>query len=240
MANILITGGASGLGAAAVTKLANNLDNLVYFTYARSKHAAMALQNSAPNICAIHCNFTDEASISALIEQMPGLELQVLINNAVTGFQNTYFHKTPVSEFADSFARNVIPVIRITRQFITLCRKQRYGKIINIITSAVINKPPIGWSEYVANKAYLLSLSNSWAAENAAYNITSNAISPAFMLTGLTSATDDRIVEQMVQQHPLKALLTTSEVADSIAYFTTCSQQVNGVNFVINAASNIV
>lgn len=138
-----------------------------------------------------------------------------------------------------SFQQNIIPTIRITQAFITQARKRKFGKIINIISSANINRPPIGWSEYVANKAYLLSLSKSWATENIKFNISSNAISPGFMLTSLTADTDERIVEQMTEAHPLKKLLTTKEVAETVEFYTRCSQQINGTNLVINAGNDL-
>src|ERR1019366_7084787 len=118
-------------------------------------------------------------------------------------------------------------------------RKKKFGKIINIISSALVNKPPIGWSEYVANKSYLLAMSKAWAAECIKFNITSNSISPSFMLTNLTSDTDERVIEQMKEEHPLKRLLTTDEVAEAVVFFTKSSQQINGTNLVINAGTEI-
>ncbi|MFZ0035366.1 MAG: SDR family oxidoreductase, partial [Sedimentisphaerales bacterium] len=127
----------------------------------------------------------------------------------------------------------------ITQEAIKLFRKKKFGKIINILTSFLINKPPTGLSEYVAKKAYLLSLSKSWAVENADFNISSNCISPSFMQTELTSSMDERIVEQLIKVHPLKRLLRPEEVAESVLFFINSPQHVNGVNLVINAAQDI-
>ena len=95
-------------------------------------------------------------------------------------------------------------------------------------------------SEYVASKNYLLSLSKSWATENAKFNISANCISPSMMLTNLTSDTDERIVEEMQNAHPLKKLITPVEVAESINYLINASQQINGTNMIMNAAADIV
>jgi hypothetical protein len=59
------------------------------------------------------------------------------------------------------------------------------------------------------------------------------------MQTALTSDIDDRIVEQMVQEHPLKKLLTVEETADTVLYLVKASSQLNGVDIVINSATNI-
>ena len=123
---------------------------------------------------------------------------------------------------------------------ITLFRKKKFGKIITILTSAIINKPPLGYSEYAAVKAYIGSLSKSWASENADFNITSNCISPSFMQTNLTKDTDERTIEAIIQLTPLKKLLTTEEVAEAVSYFVSCSQHINGTNLLMNSGSDII
>ena len=60
------------------------------------------------------------------------------------------------------------------------------------------------------------------------------------MLTGLTKDTDERILDQMLQEHPLKKLLTTDEVADAVLYLLHASQHVNGTNLIINAGVDLV
>lgn len=112
------------------------------------------------------------------------------------------------------------------------------GKIINIITEAILGLPPMGYSIYAANKAYLMELSSVWNKEYTRYNITSNCILPAYMGTPFAKV-DDRIVEQMVQEHPLKKLLTPEEVAFGVKFFIDASQQVNGVKLTINVGTKI-
>ena len=97
----------------------------------------------------------------------------------------------------------------------------------------------MGTSVYLAGKAYLEALTKVWATENVKYNITSNTVSPAFMLTGFTSDIDERVVEQIAANHPFNKILTTVEVAESVAFLLNATQQINGVNLVINAGSSI-
>jgi NAD(P)-dependent dehydrogenase (short-subunit alcohol dehydrogenase family) len=132
-----------------------------------------------------------------------------------------------------------MPTLRITKEAIKVFRKKKFGKIINIISSAIINKPLIGLSAYIANKSYLISMSKSWATEGVKFNITSNSISPSFMQTNLTSDTDERVIDQMNKEHPLKRLLTTDEVAEAVKFFIRSSQQINGTNLIINAGADL-
>jgi 3-oxoacyl-[acyl-carrier protein] reductase len=237
--NILITGGASGLGEAVTRSLAAKKEHFVFFTFCASKGKALEIEEEFKNSKAIRCDFKDTDSVSELVGQLAGFSLDVLVNSATTGIIRNHFHKINPPEFAASFKDNVLPVIQITQEAIRHFRKKKFGKIVTILSSFIINKPPVGMSEYTANKNYLFSLTKSWAAENANFNITSNCISPAFMQTALTSDTDERIVEKMIAAHPLNRLLTISEVAEAVEYFVNCSQQINGSNLVINAASDI-
>ena len=92
---------------------------------------------------------------------------------------------------------------------------------------------------YTANKAYLAQLSKCWCKENAKFNITSNCVLPEYMQTAFAEV-DERILEQMKQDHPLKQLLQPKDVAEVVVSLIYASQQVNGVNLPINAAQHIL
>lgn len=240
MKRILITGGASGLGKAITKKLASIENFKVFVTYNNSIDSAVELENSFPNIKSIKCDFSKTEDIDNLLVLINEVGINVLINNALTSLNIQHFHKTNVDIYQNSFLNNVIPTIKITKDVIKICRKKKFGKIINILSSAIINVPPIGWSEYTANKAYLFAMSKSWAIENAKFNITSNCISPQFMHTKLHKDLDTRVVEEIVDKHPLKKILQPEEVADIVFFYVMCSAQVNGTNFIVNAGTSMV
>jgi 3-oxoacyl-[acyl-carrier protein] reductase len=233
--NILITGGASGLGEAITRRAALDLDNRIYFTYNQSLTSAQHIEAEHANTTGIKCDFKDKNDIAELINKIAELDVDILINNAYTGqFLASHFHKTSADDFATSFNDNILPTISITQAAIGVFRKKKLGKIITILSAVLIDSPPIGSAVYAANKAYLQELTKVWATENVKFNITSNSISPGFMLTGLTNSMDERLIEQIINGSPSKKLLTTDEVAESVQYFINADQQVNGENLVIN------
>lgn len=237
--NILITGGGSGLGEAITRVLAKDALNNVYFTYSNSEQNAKKIKSDLSNTIPIKCDFKMESEVSALANKIDDLNIDILINNAYAdNATRTYFHKIPQEDFSLDFVNNIIPTIRITQAALGHFRKKKSGKLITVLTSGLANNPPLGWSCYTANKAYLGSLVKSWAVENIKFNITSNAVSPSFMQTSLTSATDDRIVDQMISNHPLKKLLTVEEVADTILFLTKASPHINGVDILMNHGNN--
>ncbi len=238
--NILITGGASGLGEAITVKLASNNDNLVYFTYAKSKDNAKKIVKKYKNAIPIKCDFKSKEELNFLLAQIEGIDLDVLINNAYTGVAiKTHFHKVDSSDFLIDFENNVIPIIKISQAVISKFRKVKRGKIITILTSYLINQPPIGSSSYVSCKAYIEKLTKSWANENAKFNIQSNSVSPSMMRTSLIEDVDVRLIEQSEQNHPLKKLLEVEDVADTVYFLTSASSHINRIDIPINSATNI-
>lgn len=238
--NILITGGASGLGQAITQKLASETTNKIFFTYNESAQNAKGIETEFTNTTGIQCNFAVPSDIETLQNHINDLDLDVLINNALTGLTQNHFDKIAPETFLDSFQNNVIPTLQISQTVLRLFKKKRHGRIITILTSYLLNTPPTGLSEYVANKSYLLSMSKSWATEYAKYNISANCISPSFMQTGLTEDTDERVIEMMAQKHPLKKLITPAEVADTVMFMCSATQHLNGANIVLNGAENVV
>jgi len=237
--NILVTGGSSGLGREITTLLAADPANTVYFTYNRSVEAARDIEKRFPNTNSIACDFGDGASLQSLLDQITEMDLGVLVNNAHAKYTQQHFYKVPPEAFVQDFQLNVLPALQITRQAISMFRKKKFGKIINVISSAVVGKPPAGMSVYTAQKAYMLSMSKSWAAEGIRFNITSNCVSPAFMATTLTEDYDERMIEQMIAEHPLKQLLQPKSVAEAVLFLARASQQVNGTNIVLNAGAEM-
>ena len=237
---ILVTGGVSGIGKAISIYLATHTDGVVIATYCKSVDQAAELSAAHKNIRVVKCDFKERADLDQLKALMEEEQVDVLINNAHTGIHKEHFHKTSPEYFISGFMDNIVPAIEITGHAIGIFRKKKFGKIITLLSSAIINKPPIGWSAYVAEKNYLHSLSKSWATENAKFNITSNTVSPSFVETAFNREVDERVLENMKNDLPLKRFLTAAEVAEAVCFLINCSQQVNGHNIIINQGIDIL
>jgi len=238
--NILITGGASGLGEAITKALAKDLSNQIYFTFSKSETGAKKIEADFSNTVSVKCDFKNDTELNLLTGNIKKFDIDVLINNAYSGeFLKSHFHKIPSHDFLNDFKENIIPVISITQAAIDCFRNKKKGKIITILTAALIGEPPVGSAVYIANKAYLEKLTKVWANENAKFNITSNSVSPAFMQTRLTAGTDERIIDQIKDSHPLKKILTADEVAEVVSFLVSASPQINGIDITINAGAKI-
>lgn len=227
------------MGKALVEACAALAEHQVLFTYCRHEDEARALAGKYANVRAVQVDFTDEASVGQFVQRLADEQVDVLINNAYAGSaQGVHFHKTAPDDFSKAFHDNVMPVIRITQACAQGMRKRKFGKIINIITSYVMDVPPTGFSVYTATKAYIRQLSKSWSKELGRFNITSNCILPDYMQTDFGKVEDFQL-EQMKEAHPLKTLLQPEEVAGIIVRLMEASQQLNGVEIPINAAQHM-
>jgi NAD(P)-dependent dehydrogenase (short-subunit alcohol dehydrogenase family) len=236
--NVLVTGGSGGLGEAIVRRLAARPDTHVHFTYCTRRDAAARIAAECPTTTAWPCDFRDPAAVSALCGEIAGLGLDGLVNNAHSGaWIGDYFHKTPAERFTAAFHDNVVPTLRITQEAIRGFRDRKAGAIVTVLTAALVGTPPLGTCLYTSLKAMLAQLSKVWAAENIRHRVRSNCVSPSFMETSMTAATDPRMVDQLRAAHPLRELLPAAEVAEVVEFLLTAPAHVTGTTVVVNAGT---
>jgi 3-oxoacyl-[acyl-carrier protein] reductase len=223
--NILVTGGSSGLGKSIVEKLSSDKKNHIYFTYNNSIESSENICSKYPNATSIKCDFTNKSELDKFLDNLKQLNINVLINNFYSWpktplmpgtFLTKNFHKMDENIFVDEFKNNIIPTILITQEAIKYFRIKKYGKIITVLSS-FLDSPTIGSSIYISNKNYLKGLAKVWAVENVKFNITSNTISPSFMLTPYTLKMDERLIDRF--KNNSDELMTVKNVSDKISDF---------------------
>jgi 3-oxoacyl-[acyl-carrier protein] reductase len=60
------------------------------------------------------------------------------------------------------------------------------------------------------------------------------------MRTQLTQDLDERVVEEVIKAQPLRRLVRPEEVADTVLYLVGATQQINGVNLLINGGNDVI
>ena len=171
----LVTGGASGIGAAIVRRLAAegaevtigdlNLDGATEV----AGEVAGELGGEA-----VRLDVTELASVAGVAETLG--PFQILVNNAGTDDFAFFTDMTP-ERWRRLLAVNLEGVFACTHAVLPAMQEAGYGRIVNIASEAgrVGSK---GSAVYSAAKGGVIAFTKTIARENGRFGITSNAIAP--------------------------------------------------------------
>jgi len=219
----LVTGAASGIGAACARALAAAGAHVIAADLDEAGAAAIAADTGGEPWA------VDLTDVSALEELR--LEVDVLVNNA--GIQ----HVAPVPDFPPEMFRRILQLMveapfLLARAALPHMYAGEFGRIINISSVHGLRASAFK-SAYVTAKHGLEGLSKVLALEGAAHGVTSNCISPGYVRTPLVErqiadqARVHGIPESEVLQSVLlaesavKRLVEPEEVADLVLWLAS-------------------
>ena len=162
--------------------------------------------------------------------------IHILVNNAGILRATTPLETISDEEWALMLKVNVDSVFYCTRAVLPLMKKQRYGKIINVSSSAGRTTSTFGGAHYTTSKAAVLGFSRHAAQEAAPFNININAVAPGSMDTEMVRelATPDH-VEAERSAIPLGRLGTPQDEANLVAFLASEeSSYITGATIDIN------
>jgi len=221
----LVTGGASGIGAATARRLA-----------AEGARVAIGDLNEegaievAADIDGFGCKLdvTDTASVRtavAAIEQQLA-PVDVLVNNAGTDLFS-YFVNTDEGMWDFVLGVNLRGVLAVTHAVLPGMQERRSGSIVNVASEAG-RVGSQGSSIYSAAKAGVIGFTKAIARESARYRVRSNAVAPGPIETPLLNAAPEllgelgeRLKQGMVNQTVLHRSGEPEEVAAAIAFLAS-------------------
>ena len=162
--------------------------------------------------------------------------IDILVNNAALPL-TTRLEELTAEEWRRALEVNLTAPFLLIKAALGTMKAQRYGRIINISSTAGRMVSTLGGAHYTASKTGLLGLTRAAAKELGKYGITVNAVCPGMIDTELTreSATPE-LLERLASGYPVPRLGTSLEVADLICfaasekagYITGASLDING------------
>ena len=143
-------------------------------------------------------------------------------------------------DFIDQLRVQFKAAVDLSDLVLPVMKRQRKGRIINILTSYVVGHPPSGLADYVSAKYALLGLTKALAKEWGKYGITVNAVSPSFIKNSFTRDVPEKFSELLVVQTPLGRLATSSDVAKVVAFLISDeADYITGENIVVAGGSSM-
>ena len=183
---VLITGGATGIGASFVTQFARQDGRVAFFDIqdapAHALVAALTAEGCPPPLY-IHCDVTDLAALKKAVDQVLAMHgtVDVLVNNAANDQRHTIEEVTP-EKWDQSIALNLRPHFFMVQAVLPAMRAAGRGSIINMSSISWII-PNTNMPVYVTAKAAIVGLTHTLAHELGPQNIRVNAILPGAIAT---------------------------------------------------------
>ncbi|KAF0569638.1 MULTISPECIES: SDR family NAD(P)-dependent oxidoreductase [Psychrobacter] len=239
---ILITGGASGIGAASALLLASRGAKVVIGDMAEEMGEAVAKQgqDAGNSIVFKKVDVTSGDEVRALfdfaVETLGGLD--VVVNNAGIDHKPSPMHELSDDDFDRNIAVNLKGVWHCMRAAVNCMIPNGGGHVINVASIAGLRSAPM-ISAYSAAKHGVMGLTKSAAHEYARANIRFNAVCPSFIDTPMvrnTMATmDERTQQATIKASPLRRLGNVSEISSAIAWLASDeSSFMNGHAFTLD------
>ncbi len=210
----IVTGGASGIGAATGTLL-------------RERGAKVAALDRSPDkvaegILAVACDVRDAAAVDRAVDtvvaEFGGLD--IVVNNAGIGAAGDVSQNSD-EEWARVFDVNVTGIARVTRAALPHLRRSRSAAVVNMCSAVAF----IGLRQralYGASKGAVFALTLSMAADHVREGIRVNAVAPGTVDTPWVgrlldaAANRDEMAQALRARQPLGRLVTAEEVAHAV------------------------
>ena len=210
----LVTGGASGIGAATVRLL-------------RDSGARVAVLDLAPegfdeDVLAIAGDVSQSAdadrAVARVEAELGGLD--VLVCSAGVGGESLHTVEVDDAEWHRVFAINSDGTFFCNRAALRVMIRRGYGRIVNVASIAGKEGNPQA-AAYSASKAAVIGMTKSIGKDVAGTGVLVNCIAPAVIDTPILGQLTDEHIGYMVDRIPLKRVGKPDEVARLIAYLAS-------------------
>ena len=247
--NALVCGSTSGIGQATAIELSKSGANVTLFARNKTKvKKTLALLDFSENqshqyIIGDFDKPTDIAyNIKYHIED--GNKYHILINNS-GGPKGGLISEAKIEEFLKGFNRHLICNHILFQANYEVMKKNKYGRIINIISTSVKQPiPNLGVSNTI--RGAVASWAKTLSFEVAEHGITVNNILPGYTDTDRLSSliyskatssevSTDKVVQTMKQSVPSKRFGLPEEIAKTIAFLASpATGYINGVSLAVD------
>ncbi|HTN64716.1 MAG TPA: SDR family oxidoreductase [Burkholderiaceae bacterium] len=219
--NIIVTGGASGIGLATVERCLQEGANLVMADLpgATGEQHARDLEARYSSRClflAVDVTSTEQVDqlIANTVVQLGRLD--GVFNNAGIGNMSPA-DSYPDEEFLRVLDINLTGVFRVARAALRQMYQQGSGSIVNCASILGVFGQSMT-AAYSAAKGGVVNLTRTLALESAAKGVRVNAVGPGYIDTSLLAALDANMRQALIGLHPIGRLGRPEEIANAVLF----------------------
>jgi NAD(P)-dependent dehydrogenase (short-subunit alcohol dehydrogenase family) len=213
---VIITGAGQGLGAGYAKAFAAEGASVALVGRTESKLLSVAeeIRRALPVVCDISIEKDVREMVARTVKEFGTVD--ILVNNAAV-HKSVLIEKTSKELWDMQIGVNLTGAFLCCREVVPIMKAKRYGKIINISSSAAKHYFP-GFGAYAASKAGMVSLTRTLSEEVKEYGINVNAL---YLGMTNTEYTRERINEDAAVTIPLDEMLQVDEVAKVVLFFAS-------------------
>lgn len=218
---VVITGGVGGIGMAVVEKLAKMGASVAILDMSSEAvtEATASMSKKGLKVMGTVCDVTIEESVKIAFNQVRKAfgPISILVNNAgIIRFES--LKDTSLEAYRQTMDVNALGPFLCSKEAALDMKKQEWGKIVTVGSSAGKSGGSNAQGVYGASKAAAMTLTKSFARELASYNINVNAVAPALIRTNMITG-----IDEFVKTIPLGRIGEPEDVANVIAFL--CSEE---------------
>ncbi len=220
----LVTGAGRGIGAAIAQALARAgaAVGVADIDGPAAQATARQIADAGCQALALTMDVTDRTSIRQAIETVQARweRIDILVNNAGICPRRP-FEEIDEAEWDRVLAVNLKGAFLCTQAVVPGMRERRFGRVINIASSAgKIGGLMVG-AHYAASKGGLIALTFTLARIYAPYGITVNAIAPGPVDSPMTEQWPSQVLDDLRSRIPLKRLGRPTDVASAVTFLAS-------------------
>lgn len=240
---VLITGGSRGIGAATALLFAKAGAD-VAITYHNKQDAAQGITKKITALgkrslalkCAVQ-KYSDCKDVVAKVIRKFG-RIDVLVNNGGI-WDEGHLGKMKPEQWKKTIDINLNGTYNMCNAVFPVMKKQKYGKIINISSTAG-QRGEAFHSHYAASKGGVIALTKSLGAELMEHGIWVNCVAPGWVDTDMTSHVFKNIKQkkEILRSIPRHKIPTADEIAGPILFLASpLSNNIVGEILNVNGGS---
>jgi NAD(P)-dependent dehydrogenase (short-subunit alcohol dehydrogenase family) len=222
--NVIVTGGASGIGLASVERCLQEGASVVIADLESSEGPARAAELSGKHQgrCLFQSvDVTDTVQVDRLFADTVAElgSVDAVFNNAGIG------GTCPSDELGDDEYLRIIDinlngVFRVARAALQVMYRQGSGSIVNCASILGVFGQT-GTAAYTAAKGGVVNMTRTLAIEAAQKGVRVNALGPGYIDTPLLAALDQELLDELISLHPIGRLGRSEEIANAFLFLAS-------------------